>query len=233
MSDMGYSSKADSGAGGAITVREIDRSHARDAIHLLALSFVDEPALHFILGGTARRRLRVLVPFMWAGFRSYQELVVLHGAWQNGRLIGASMLMLPGAWPLTRAQGLRGVVWGLIGSLPMLVAFPQAIRMFPRMAEQQRRHPHDRPHWYVWCIGVHPSYRRRGVAAALTHFLVKKADADGLGCYLETYGDGTEVLYRRFGFEVRDRWKIEPGAPMARTMWREPVVTEAASTDAA
>ena len=215
--------------GGSIIVREIHRPDARDAVHLLALSFVDEPGLSYILGGAARRRLQVLVPFMWAALRSYPEAMVIHGAWQHGRLVGASLLMPPGAWPLSRAQELRGVVWGLLGSLPMLVAFPQAIRMFPRMAEQQRRHPHDRPHWYVWCIGVHPSFRRRGVAAALTRSVVERADADGAGCYLETYGDGTEALYRRFGFEVRDRWEIEPGAPLARTMWRKPASAEANS----
>ena len=102
------------------------------------------------------------------------------------------------------------MVWGLLGSLPMLVAFPQAIRMFPRMAEQQRRHPGDRPHWYLWCVGVHPSFRRRGVASALARFVIDKADADGVGCYLETAGDGTEALYRRLGFDVRERWEIRP-----------------------
>ena len=119
------------------------------------------------------------------------------------------------------------MLWGLLGSLPMLVAFPQAIRVFPRMAEQQSRHPTDRPHWYLWCMGVHPSFRRRGVASALARFVIDKADAEGVGCYLETYGDGTEALYRRFGFEVRDRWGIGVGAPVARTMWREPTLAEA------
>jgi ribosomal protein S18 acetylase RimI-like enzyme len=146
---------------GPITVREIDRAHARAAVHLLAQSFVDEPGLSYILGGTAARRRQVLVPFMWAALRSYPEMVVIHGAWQHGRLVGASLLMRPGAWPLGRALELRGVIWALVGSLPMLVAFPRGMRMFPRMAEAQRRHPHDRPHWYVWCIGVHPSFRRK------------------------------------------------------------------------
>ena len=35
-------------------------------------------------------------------------------------------------------------------------------------------------------------------------------------------GDGTEALYRGFGFEVRERWELLPGAPMARTLWRDP-----------
>ena len=189
-------------AGDPITVREIHRSDAREAVHVLALSFADEPAFSSILGGLRRRRYRVLVPFMWAGLRSYPGATEAHGAWLDGRLVGVGLRMPPGAWPLRRSQELRGMVWGLLGSLPMLVAFPQAIRMFPRMAEQQRRHPTDRPHWYLWCVGVHPSFRRRGVASALARFVIDKADADGVGCYLETYGDGTEALYRRLGFDV-------------------------------
>ena len=212
---------------GPITVRAMARAEVDEAVHLLALSFVDEPALSSILGGSARRRYRVLVPFMWAGLRSYPGSTELHGAWIDGRLAGVGLRMPPGAWPLRRTQELRGMVWGLLGSLPMLVAFPQAIRVFPRMAEQQRRHPGDRPHWYLWCVGVHPSFRRRGVASALARFVIDKADADGVGCYLETAGDGTEALYRRLGFEVRDRWELGPGAPEARTMWREPSLAEA------
>ena len=57
--------------GGSITVEEIKRSDAREAVHVLALSFADEPALSHILGSSPRRRYRVLVPFMWAGLRSY------------------------------------------------------------------------------------------------------------------------------------------------------------------
>ena len=75
---------------------------------------------------------------------------------------------------------------------------------------------------FLRTMGVHPSFRRRGVASALARYVTSKADADGGGCYTEVVGDGTEALYRGFGFEVRERWEIEPGAPMARTMRRDP-----------
>ena len=89
----------------------------------------------------------------------------------------------------------------------------------PRMKEL---HPTDRPHWYLTMLGVHPAFRRQGVASALARYVVGRADAAGVGAYTETFGDGTEALYRGFGFEVRDRFEIAPGAPIGRTMWREP-----------
>jgi hypothetical protein len=112
---------------------------------VLALSFADEPAFSHILGGSRRRRYRALVPFVWAGLRSYPGSTV-YGAWLDDRLVSVGLHMPPGTWPLGRSRVLRGKLWGFLGSLPMLVAFPQAMRVVPRMAVQQRRHSIDRPH---------------------------------------------------------------------------------------
>ncbi len=205
-----------------ITVARLDPSSYRDALDVLALSWTDEPAFSHVLGGTPRRRLRVLRPFLWTGFRSYPGAIEVHGARLDGRLVGVGVRYPPGRWPVTRREEIRGWVWGILGMLPMLVAFPQARRLFGPLGDLQGRHPRDTPHWYLWLMGVHPSFRRRGVASALARFVTGQADAAGVGCYTETLGDGTEALYRGFGFEVRERWEMIPGAPMARTMWRAP-----------
>ena len=212
--------------GDRIAVTRLDPSSYREALDVLALSWTDEPAFSHVLGGTPRRRLRVLRPFLWSGFRSYPRAIEVHGARLGGRLVGVGVRYPPGRWPVTRREELRGWVWGILGMLPMLLAFPQARRLFGPMTEIQRHHPRDTPHWYLWCMGVHPSFRRRGVASALARFVATQADAAGVGCYTETFGDKTEGLYRSFGFEVRERLEIVPGAPMARTMWRDPRPSE-------
>ena len=86
----------------------------------------------------------------------------------------------------------------------------------------QRLHEDYPPHWYLWLMGVHPAYRRQGVASALARHVTQQADAAGVGCYLQTFGDATEALYRGFGFEVREHFRIAPGAPVGRTLWRDP-----------
>ncbi|HYO41771.1 MAG TPA: N-acetyltransferase [Candidatus Limnocylindrales bacterium] len=210
------------GLGGRIVVSRLDPSSYREAVEVLALSWTDEPAFSHLLRGTPRRRLRVLGPFLWSGIRSYPDAIEVHGARLDGRLVGVGVRYPPGRWPVTRREELRGWVWGTLGMLPMLVAFPQARRLIGPMTELQGRHPRHRPHWYLWCMGVHPSFRRRGVASALARFVTAQADAAGVGCYAETFGNKTEALYRGFGFVVHERLEMIPGAPMARTMWREP-----------
>ena len=214
------------GPGDRIVVTRLDPSAYREALDVLALSWTDEPAFSHVLGGTPRRRLRVLRPFLWSGFRSYPKAIEVHGARLDGRLVGVGVRYPPGRWPVTRREELRGWVWGILGMLPLLVAFPQARQLFGLMTEMQDRHPRHMPHWYLWCMGVHPSFRRRGVASALARFVTAQADAAGVGCYTETFGDKTEALYRGFGFEVRDRWEVFPDAPMARTLWRDPRPSE-------
>lgn len=214
------------GLGDRIAVARLDPSSYREALDILALSWTDEPAFSHVLGGTPRRRLRVLRPFLWSGFRSYPGAIEVHGARLDGRLVGVGVRYPPGRWPVTRREELRGWAWGILGMLPMLVAFPQARRLFGPTTELQGHHPLDTPHWYLWCMGVHPSFRRRGVASALARFVTAQADAAGVGCYTETFGEKTEALYRGFGFEVRERLEIVPGAPMARTMWRDPRPSE-------
>jgi ribosomal protein S18 acetylase RimI-like enzyme len=221
-----------SGPGDRITVARLDPSSYREALDVLALSWTDEPAFTHLLGGTPRRRLRVLRPFLWSGFRSYPRAIEVHGARLDGRLVGVGLRCPPGRWPVTRREELRGFAWGILGMLPMLVAFPQARRLLGLMTKLQGHHPRDTPHWYLWCMGVHPAFRRRGVASALARFVTAQADVAGVGCYTETFGDKTEALYRGFNFQVLERLELIPGAPMARPMWREPRPSEPATDQA-
>ena len=205
-----------------ITVELLDRSSRHEALEVLAEAFVDEPALRHVLGGTARRRPRVLRPFMSSAFAGFPESIEVHGARLDGRLVGVALRFPPGGWPGTRSERLRMWTLGMAAMAPTLVVSPHAIHLFRHMTDIQGRNRLDRPHWFLWTMGAHLSLRRRCVASKLARYVTVKADADGAGCSTETFGDGTEALYRGLGFEVRERWEIEPGAPMARTMWRDP-----------
>ncbi|MDX2005933.1 MAG: GNAT family N-acetyltransferase [Meiothermus sp.] len=57
-------------------------------------------------------------------------------------------------------------------------------------------------HWYLPLIGVDASQQGRGLGAALLEPILKRAEAEGLPCYLETVEPGNLPFYTRRGFKV-------------------------------
>ena len=85
------------------------------------------------------------------------------------------------------------------------------------------------PHWYLAMLATHPDWQRRGVGAALMAPAIAEADAQGLGCYLETESEANVAYYRRHGFEVRTEWDLtvtgerpDNHGPHMWGMWRDP-----------
>jgi GNAT superfamily N-acetyltransferase len=215
----------ESGAlGSPVLVRTLDDSWIDRAGEVLALSFVDEPVYEWMLGGTPRWRRRVMALSFRASVHGRRHSIELHGAFLSGRLVGVGVRFPPGRWPPTRWESIRGSPWRMVGMLVRLTASRRSIRLGVAASTViHRLHQRHPPHWYLWLMGVHPGYRRHGVASALARYVIQQADEAGVGCYLETFGDATEVLYRDLGFEVEERFVAAPGAPPGRTMWRDPV----------
>jgi GNAT superfamily N-acetyltransferase len=196
---------------------------------LLARSFIDEPGFTWTLGGTPERRRRVLALSFRASLRGRRRSIELHGAFIRGRLVGVGVRFPPGRWPMRRQETLPGLPWRLVGLSVRAWASRRSVRRLLARPAVERLHVDYPPHWYLWLMGVHPASRRQGVATALARYVTRQADEAGVGCYLETFGDSTEALYRGFGFRVRERFEIGPEAPVGRTMWREPQVTSVGS----
>jgi GNAT superfamily N-acetyltransferase len=58
------------------------------------------------------------------------------------------------------------------------------------------------PHWYLSVIGVAPGSQEQGIGAALLDPGLRKADREGLPCYLETFASDNVAFYEHRGFEV-------------------------------
>jgi hypothetical protein len=85
------------------------------------------------------------------------------------------------------------------------------------------------PHWYLNMLATHPDWQRTGYGAALMGEVFAIADAEGLGCYLETETAENVAYYRRHGFEVRTEWDLttddendKSQGPHQWGMWRQP-----------
>lgn len=83
-------------------------------------------------------------------------------------------------------------------------------------------HPMDRPHAYLWFLGVRPEAQGMGVGSRMLKAGLAKVDAQGLPAYLESSNEANVPLYRRYGFEVTQEFRARPDAPPLWAMWREP-----------
>jgi ribosomal protein S18 acetylase RimI-like enzyme len=95
-------------------------------------------------------------------------------------------------------------------------------RLMAIRADMDKHHPMERPHAYLWFLGVAPSAQGRGVGSALLRAANQRLDAAGMPAYLETGTTRNVALYERHGFKVLSEHKARADAPTMWSMWREP-----------
>lgn len=163
-------------------------------------SFNGPGAIHPIMKLFARR---VYLPY---GFATISE----------GR-DGASMWLAPGASSpfdiLTMAQAV-GIFLRHGG--------PKAIsRSLQFSSYMEKHHPHE-PHYYLFAIATKLSARGKGVGGALLKDGLARADADGVGAYLENSKEANLGFYGAHGFKVLEKVHPVKGSPPIWRMWRDP-----------
>ena len=131
---------------------------------------------------------------------------------------GAAAVWMPFEWlgPIPLLAELRGLPAMLRASGLSRFGRLMAIR-----ADLDRHHPMDRPHAYLWFLGVAPAAQGRGVGSALLRAANARNDAAGLPAYLETGTTRNVALYERHGFKVISEHKARADAPNMWSMWRE------------
>jgi ribosomal protein S18 acetylase RimI-like enzyme len=133
---------------------------------------------------------------------------------------GAAAVWMPFEWlaPTPLLQELRGLPLMLRVTGLSRFGRLQAIR-----ADMDKHHPTDRPHAYLWFLGVSPAAQGRGVGSALLRAANARLDATGQPAYLETGTTRNVALYQRHGYQVISKHRARPDAPTMWSMWREPV----------
>ncbi len=85
----------------------------------------------------------------------------------------------------------------------------------------ESHHPHE-PHYYLFTIATTQAARGKGVGGALMKDGTDRADAEGIGCYLENSKEQNIGFYQAHGFEIMEKvFPVKGGPPMWR-MWRAP-----------
>jgi ribosomal protein S18 acetylase RimI-like enzyme len=181
----------------------------------LSAAFVDDPILTWFMREDARRsaaRLRFFRVLL-------RESALADGDILRPKAGGAAAVWIPseraGAQPLARE----------LRALPILLNATGLAR-FPRLAAlrgaMDKHHPTDRPHDYLWFLGVHPSAQGAGVGSRLLRARTEQLDRRGRPAFLETATPRNVPLYQRHGFRIIADYHPADGGPLIHAMWREP-----------
>jgi ribosomal protein S18 acetylase RimI-like enzyme len=197
-----------------LTVRSGVRADLPAAVGVLGRAFQAEPVYQWLLPDPDRRRRRL------AGLIR-TSLVHVHtgpDSWEvataGGQVVGVSIWDPPGhrgPGPLRRVRTLPGRIRAVGHRLDRLAELG-AVLSSVRPAE---------PHWYLDHLAADPDVPRCGAGSALLASGLARADAAGVGVYLECR-TGNIDYYRRVGFELRDQVVVGAGALRVSTMWRSP-----------
>ncbi|MFT5719513.1 MAG: GNAT superfamily N-acetyltransferase [Oleiphilaceae bacterium] len=80
----------------------------------------------------------------------------------------------------------------------------------------------ETPHYYLFAIGTRSTKQGKGIGGKLMEAGLEKVDLAKLPTYLESSKEINIPFYRRYGFEVIERFVPTRGCPPLWLMWREP-----------
>ncbi len=121
-------------------------------------------------------------------------------------LEGVACWLPPGRTEITLGRILRS---GLHAT-PLKMGWAAYRRFDPYQSFSGRiHHLHaPQPHWYLWAIGVDPTCQGQGVGSRLLEPTLRRADAEGTACYLETGSERNVRFYEKYGFHVASEGRV-------------------------
>ena len=176
----------------------------------LADGFKQDPLMAFFFPDASRRVAEceeLFAVFLRAGLRRGHTYAL-------DELVGAAIWTPPDVKALDRSDGeaVRAHIHRHEGSagVARLDAFADAAG---------QHHPRDRPHFYLFILGIAARAQGRGGGGRLLAPVLAACDRDGTPAYLESSNARNVPFYERHGFEVVSEISVD-GGPVVRGMWR-------------
>jgi ribosomal protein S18 acetylase RimI-like enzyme len=179
----------------------------------LSAAFAQYPLCKWIFASApdedhARRRLFEIV---------VREMLIDKAQFLQAHDHGVAIWIRSETFPLIE----RGKDWAIYRlfhrSLGASVA-QRLVQLHLAMAAHHPRPPHD----YLYLIGVHPNFQRRGVGTLLMRQHLAEADRMGRDCFLETSNPANVLFYSRLGFSKYCNYIIGRSSPRSWGLWRTP-----------
>ena len=180
----------------------------------LSASFQSDPQFNWFLRDDAKKPAARLAFFKML----LSEIALPDGVVSRPVTGGAVSIWLP-----SESLG-PNPLWKELRALPAILratGFSRFGRITAMREAMDKYHPMDRPHAYLWFLGVRPEVQGMGVGSRMLAAGLAKVDADRRHAFLESSNIANVPLYRRYGFEVIQEYNPGPGAPPIWAMWRE------------
>ena len=173
------------------------------ALDILTPSFLDNGSVNYVVGNT-RRRVRQLMSYSYVSCLKKGQ-IVFHESDQ------AVMLYMQSD---ASNSSLR-VIWEEIKLVVLGIGWRRLIKVLRREAYIAKNRCKD-PHLYLWFIGTHPAFQRRGMGIDLINKLITLSNQMGRLICLETSNPKNLPFYRRLGFEI---YHESNPAELGYTLW--------------
>ena len=181
----------------------------------LAAAFVEDPLFNWFMRTDAHRT---------AARSRFFRVILREAAFADGVIERPAAGGAAAVWIPSEALGPQPI-HREIRALPMLLN-AAGLGRFGRLLQlreaMDKHHPMERPHDYLWFLGVHPDAQGAGVGSRLLASKTARMDAAGRAGFLETATPRNVPLYSRHGFKTIAEYRPAEGAPLIWAMWREP-----------
>lgn len=173
----------------------------RAVVDVLTEAFMDDPVVSWLFPDEGERRR--LQPYFYEPMLTHAETYLA------GERDGAAVWLSLAAGQTPYEAPESPTDFGAHGA--RLMAVGQLLA---------QRHPYSEAHLYLPCMGVVPAARGNGLGSALLRDRLERADAEGLGTYLEASSPRSRDLYLRHGFTDAGEPVRVPDGPTLWPMWR-------------
>jgi GNAT superfamily N-acetyltransferase len=198
-------------------VVELPASKINEAAVLLSKVFWDDPMTVFLYPDIAERRDKK---------PSFYQLNIEHAA-VGGELYTTSSFKGIAVWRFPGDEARRKVDSGkdprnrlpeVMGAGPFerLMVITESIYAMHRGLVKGK-------HCYLLFLGVEPGQQQKGIGSLLIKPVLRRADEQGLPCYLETMKEVNLAFYGKHGFRVADEKQIADGGPHIWALLRPPM----------